>query len=135
MPVLWFCASTCFQFWSKTFTKGCTNNSLLSCDKRIFWLLELTGHVLSISENVWKNIDCFRFREKLTQSVAQVTKYHVSDFLSLHFAVDQVLSILRYDLENRRIWCKQKFCMKNMTVKIPILILFHFCLICVLSLL
>ena len=33
VPVLWFPASTCFHFWSKTFTKRCTNNSLLSRDK------------------------------------------------------------------------------------------------------
>ena len=28
--ILWFRISTCFQFWSKTFTKRCTKNSLLS---------------------------------------------------------------------------------------------------------
>ena len=53
----------------------------------------------------------FDFDEKHTQSVAQITMwYHVSkDFLRLHFAVDQVLSILAYDLENRRMPCKQKY--------------------------
>ena len=30
------------------------------------------------------------------------------DFLRLHFAVDQVLSISGYDLENGRMLCKQK---------------------------
>ena len=52
VPVLWFRASTCFQFWSKTFTKRCTNNSLLSRDKTISSLLELIDHMLSISEYV-----------------------------------------------------------------------------------
>ena len=35
VPFIWFRASTCFQFWSKTLTKRCTNNSLLSRDKTI----------------------------------------------------------------------------------------------------
>ena len=61
VPVLWFCTSTCFRFWSKTFTKCCTNNSLLSRDKTISCLLELIGHVPLISEYVLENIKCFRF--------------------------------------------------------------------------
>ena len=61
VPVLWFCASTCFRLWSKTFTKRCSNNSLLSRDKTISSLLELIGHVLLISEYVLENINCFRF--------------------------------------------------------------------------
>ena len=48
VPVLWFRASTCFQFWSKTFTKRCTNNSLLSRDKTISSLLELIGRMLIV---------------------------------------------------------------------------------------
>ena len=31
------------------------------------------------------------------------------DLLHLHFAVDQVVSISGYDLENRRMLCKQKY--------------------------
>ena len=43
------------------------------------------------------------FDEKVTQSVAQIIKYHMSkDFLSLHFAVGQRLSVSGYDLENGR---------------------------------
>ena len=61
VPVLWFHASTYFRFWSKTFTKRCTNNSLLSSDKTISWLLELIGHVHLISEYALENINCFRF--------------------------------------------------------------------------
>ena len=52
------------------------------------------------------------------------------DFLPLHFAVDHVLSISRYDLENGRMPCKQKYCINNMAVKIPILILLCFSLLC-----
>ena len=61
MFVLWFRASMCFRFWSKTYTKCCTNNSLLSCVKIISSLLELIDHMLSISEYVWKNIRYFWF--------------------------------------------------------------------------
>ena len=64
MFVLWFCASMCFWFWSKTYTKCCTNNSLLSRVQIISPLLELIDHMLSISEYVWKtleNIRCFWF--------------------------------------------------------------------------
>ena len=52
------------------------------------------------------------------------------DFPRLHFAVDQVLSISGYDLENRTMLPKQKYYIKNVAVKILILILFHFCLLC-----
>ena len=46
------CAFTCFWIWLKIYTKHCTNNSLLSSDKTISFLLELIYHVLSISEYV-----------------------------------------------------------------------------------
>ena len=46
MPVHWFRASSCFQFWSKTFMKHCSNNSLLSRDKSISSLLDLIGHMI-----------------------------------------------------------------------------------------
>ena len=53
--------------------KHCKNNSLLSHDKTISSLLELIGHVLSISECFGKTLVAFNFDEKLIQSVAQVT--------------------------------------------------------------
>ena len=67
----------------------------------------------------------YDFDGKLTQSFAQIfMQYHVSkDFLCLHFAFDQVLSISGNDLENQSVPCKQKYWIKNMAVKIPILIL------------
>ena len=51
-------------------------------------------------------------------------------FLGLHFAVGQVPSISAYDLKSGRMPCKQKYHIKNMAVKIPILILFCFFLLC-----
>ena len=67
----------------------------------------------------WKNINCFRFWWKLTQSIAQLTmEYHVSkDFVPLHFVVGQVLSISWCDLESGRMPCTQKYCIKNMALK------------------
>ena len=35
------------------------------------------------------------------------------DFIHLHFAVDQVLSISGYDLENGRMACNQKYWIKK----------------------
>ena len=52
VSVLWFCASTSFQFWSKTFTNSSSNNSLLTRDKSISFLLDLIGHMLLISKQV-----------------------------------------------------------------------------------
>ena len=49
---LWIYAFTCFRIWLKTYAKRCTINSLLSRDKTISFFLELTYHVLSISEYV-----------------------------------------------------------------------------------
>ena len=75
-----------------------------------------------------KTLIAFDFDEKLSQSVAQ---YNASkNFLGLHFAVGQVLSISAYDLKSGRMPCKQKYRIKNMAVKIPILILFCFFLLC-----
>ena len=67
VSVLWFRASTCFRFWSRTYTKCCKNNSLLSRDKIISSLLELIDDMLSISEFA------FDFDEKFSQSVGQIT--------------------------------------------------------------
>ena len=88
--------------------------------------------MLLISKCFGKTLVAFDFNEKLTQSVAQIAmQYYVSkDFLHLHFAVDQVLSISGYELENGRMLCKQKYQIKNMAVKIPISILLRFCLLC-----
>ena len=57
-----------------------------------------------------KTLVAFDFDKKHKQSIAQITmQCHVSkDFLCLIFAVDQVLSISGYDLENGRMPCEQK---------------------------
>ena len=77
----------------------------------------------------------FDFNEKLTQNVAQITLIWCTtkDFLHLHFAVDRVLSISEPDLENGRMTCQWKYWIKNIAVKILILILFCFYLLCWLS--
>ena len=81
----------------------------------------------------WKNISCFQFWWK-TYTKRCTNNYVTSkDFLRLHFAVDQVLSIAGYDFENGRLSRKQKYLIKIMAVKMPILILFCFCLLCWLS--
>ena len=66
-------APQALQFWSKTFTKCCTNNSLLSHHKAISSLLELIGHMLPVSECSGNTLIASDFDEKLTQSIAQVT--------------------------------------------------------------
>ena len=67
--VLRFCNSACFRFRSKSYTKHCKNDHLLSRNKTISSLLELIDHVLSISECFAKTV-AFELDEKLTQSAA-----------------------------------------------------------------
>ena len=117
--------------------KRCINNSLLSRDKTMSSLLELTGHVFWFHNMFWKNVNCFQFWWKTYTKgctsnyvISRVKRLHVSkDFLPLHFAV-QVLSISGFDSENRKMWCKQKYFIKSIAMKIPNLILFPFCLLC-----
>ena len=62
----------CFRF-SNASWDVLHDNSLLSPDKTISSLLELIGHVFSISACFGKTLIAFDFDEQLTQSVAQVT--------------------------------------------------------------
>ena len=126
----WYRASTCFRFWSKTYTKRCTNTSLLSRDKTVSSLLEFIVTCFRFHNMFWKNISCFQFCEKTHTKRCTNKSCVKKDFLSLHFAVDQLLSISGYDLENGRMPCKQQYWTKDSAVKIPILILFWFCLLC-----
>ena len=50
--LIWFRAFTCFQTWLRTYAKGCTNNSLLSSEKIISFLLEFFYQGYLISEYV-----------------------------------------------------------------------------------
>ena len=80
----------------------------------------------------WKNISCCQFWWK-TCTKRCTSNYVISHFKRLsflYFAVGQVLLISGNDLENRKMPCKQKYWIKNMGIKIPILILFRFCLLC-----
>ena len=89
--------------------------------KQIFPCLSWLIMCLQFQNMFWKNISCFLFWRR--------TYTKLKDFLCFHFAVDQVLSISGYDLENGRIPCKQKYKSKYMAEKILILILFCFCLL------
>ena len=115
MSVLWFCASTCFQFWSKTFAKQII--IYYHVIKQFLPYLNWLKNALSMSECFGKILTGFNFNKK--NYAKRCRRNHVisrvKDFLPLHFAVDQVLSISGYDLE-----CKQKYCIKNMTVNIPV---------------
>ena len=77
------CAFTCFWIWLKIYTKHCTNNSLLSSDKTISFLLELIYHVLSISECSGKILVAFDFDGKLTKSVAQITMCWIAQKINI----------------------------------------------------
>ena len=134
VPVLWIRASTCFRFWSKTFTKRWSNNSLLSRDKTISSLLDLINHVLLISDQnrFWKNINCFCFWWK-TYKKCCTSNYKISHVKRLSFPCTL-----------RLVWCFRFKSMiwtaehgggnpdgqRNMAVEIPILVLLCFCLLC-----
>ena len=128
-PVLWCRASTCFRFLWKTFTKSCTNNTLLSRDKIFLACMNWLVTCFWFQNIFWKTINCFRFWWE-TYTKCCTSNYLTSHVKRLYFAIGWVLSVSGYDLENGRMPCKQKCYIKNMAVKIPILILFRFCLLC-----
>ena len=109
VPVLWFRASTCFQFWSKTFTKRCTNNSLLSRDKSFLLSWIDWSRAFDFRICFGKTLIASDFDEKLTKRCR--SNYVISRVKSLSspvLCVGQVLSISGYDLENEKMPCKQK---------------------------
>ena len=63
VPVLWFHASTLFRFWSKTFTKRCSNDFFTITWQINFFLAWVHwSHAFDFRKNInWKNINCFRF--------------------------------------------------------------------------
>ena len=78
-----------------------------------------------------KNISCFRFWWK-TYTKSCTNNYVISRVKRL-FSPAFCGWSSGYILENGRMPCKQKYCIKIMAVKIPNLILFRFCLLCWLS--
>ena len=73
VQVLWFCASTCFQF-SSNYTKYQTSVSFLLCGKTISFLLGFIGHVLQILEYVLeKHLLVSILMKKLRESIVQIT--------------------------------------------------------------
>ena len=101
-----FCTSMCFWSWSKTCTKHCTNSSLLSRDKTVFFSIDQYFRF----ENIfWKNI---------TQ-IAQITRCNVTCTKTLLFAC--TLWLMNSFQFQDMIW-KMKDCfvsknIKNMAVK------------------
>ena len=126
---LWFCAFTCFQSWLRTYTIRCTNNFVLSCDKIFLPCLNWSTTCFRFQNLFWKNISCSRFwwkthtKRSTNNKVISLVRRFSSPALSSW-------SIPRYDLENGRMPCKQKHWSKSMVVKIPLLFLFRFCLLC-----
>ena len=120
MPDFFFRSSMCFQFSSKTFTKRFTNNSLLSRDKTISSLLELICQVFSISEYVLEKHNCFRFWWKT------YTNRWASNYVRSRVKRLSSPALCSWSgAFSFWVW----FGKRNMTVKIPILILFCFCLL------
>ena len=111
--VLWFCAST--FFWMSFY--------LLSRDKTISSLLELIDHVLSIYLFMfWKKLMCFQFWWKTyTQSVAQIIR-NITRQKTYFTCTLQWINCFQFQ--------KKKYWIRNMAVKIPILIFFRCCLLC-----
>ena len=60
-----------------------------------------------------KTLIALDFDEKLSQSIAQLCNIMCQKTLPLYFVVGQVLSISGCDLENGRMLCKQKSCIKK----------------------
>ena len=132
MLVLWFRVSTCLRFWSKTSTKRCTNNSLLSHDNTVSSLLELIYYMLSISEYILKK-QLLSILIKKTYTKRYTNNYAICDVSKAYTCGWLSAFNSRYDLGNGRMRCKQKYWIKNMAAKTPVEILFRFCLLCQLS--
>ena len=107
MPVLWFRASTCFEFWSKTFTKRCINNFLVSRTEQFLPCLNWLVTCFRFQNMFWRNINCFQFWWKT------YTKRCTSNFSPQHFAVGQVLSISGFNLEMEECSVSKNFALKT----------------------
>ena len=120
--LIWFRAFTCFRTWLKTYAKRCTNNSLLSCDKKkLFFVWINWSRAFDFRICFGKTIVAFDFDEKFTQSVAQIPMLYTCQ--KTFFACTLRLINLRTWLGNGRMQCKQKCSIKTMAVKVLSLIL------------
>ena len=126
-----------FQLWLKTYTKHCTNNSLLSQNKTSSSLLELIDHMLSISEyymeklfTIWKNYFLSTGWKTYTKLCTINNVISCVKRLSLPALCSWPIS--GYDLENGRCLVGKNIELKNVA-KISNLILFCFCLLCYFS--
>ena len=113
--VLWFRVSLWFSFWSKTYTKRYTNNSLLSHDKIIFSLIE---RAFNFRICFAKILVAFDFDGKFTQYLVNITYLVSKDFLSLLFAVDQFWDMICIQFQDM-IW-KTEECGVNRNIELKI---------------
>ena len=129
--VLWSHASTCFRFWSKTFTKRCSNNFYYHVTKQFLPCLIWFVTCFRFQNMFRKNINCFRFWRK-TYTKRCTSNYLTSRVKKRYLAVYQVLSILGYDLENGTWRWKFRFWYCSAFVYFADLktIYFAFCLCC-----
>ena len=120
VPVVWFRASTCCWFWSKTFTKRCLNNFYYHVTKqfpRLIWLVTC----FRFQNTFWKNINCCRFWWK-TCTKRCTSNYVISSVKRL-----SSLALCGWSgVYSFRVWSGKR----NMAVKIPILISFCSWLLC-----
>ena len=130
--LLWFRASTCFNFNQKLSRNVAQIILYYHVTKPFLSYLNWLVTCFRFQNLFWENLNCFRFWWKTytKRCTSNYVTLRVIRLFPLHFQLDQVLSISGYDLENGRMSCKQKYCIKNMAVEIPILILFHLCLLC-----
>ena len=121
VPIVWFRASTCCWFWSKTFTKRCSNNFYYHVTKqflpRLIWLVTC----FRFQNTFWKSVNCCRFWWK-TYTKRCTSNYVISRVKRLSSpALCGWPGVFSF-----RVWSGKR----NMAVKIPILILFCSWLLC-----
>ena len=129
-----FAPRRAFDFEKKTFTRRITNNSLLHVTKQFLLYLNSLDWSSAFDFRIWfaKTLIAFDFDEKLTQRVAQV----ICNITCQKTFFPCTLRLIRCFQFQGMIWkteeccVSKKYCIKNMAVIIPILILFRFCLLC-----
>ena len=121
VPVLWFRAFRCIRFWSKTFTKRCKIILYYHVAKQFLSCLNWFVTCFWFQILFWKNINCFRSWWKT------YTKRCTSNcVISLVKRLSSTALCCWLGAFNFCLW----FGKRNMAVKIPILNLFCFCLLC-----
>ena len=135
-PVLWFRASTCFNFGQKfswNFAQMIfyyhMTNQFLPC---FMWLVACFW----FQNMFWKNINCFQFWRK-TYTGRCTSNYVISRVKTFfpYLTVGQVLSVSGYDLKKGTSWWKSRFwfCSSFFTLLSLFTVSVCLCLLCLLS--